>query len=510
MKVRERGQLSINMLTSILALGTSLAINFFLSPFIVKNLGEEANGFVQLANSFVTYASILTVALNSMAARFISISYHQGEREKARKYYSSVIAGNLLITAILAPIVVYFLNNVGRFINILSVSVYHVRLLFIFVFCNFFATLVYSLFNIATYITNKLYLQNIINLIRVILNAVILLLVFKFLETRIYYVSLIAWVVSMISIPVAYILKNMLVPDFYFAWSDVSVSSIRTLVKSGVWNAVNQSGNLLMSGFDLLLANLYIGPGQMGVMALAKMIPNFITQFITTIVTNFLPPLTISYAGGDSDGFVTRVRSYMKLSSAIISLPIVLFCAYSFEFYALWVPTLDATELSVLSIITCVVFVPLAGTQVLYNVLTVLNKLSLNSLSVLVGGVLNVVSVLLLLRFTDLGMYAIVVMSTLISLVRNLMLVLPYTARVLSLPWYTFYDNVLYSLVCSTVVLVCSLLTKLAIPCQGWVGLFSSIFVAAIFSTVMLFLIVLDKKNKERILEGIIRRSNNG
>ena len=68
-------QLLINIIASFVAFGVSMGINFFLSPYIVKTVGTEAYGFVQLANNFINYFSILTIALNSMSSRFISVSY---------------------------------------------------------------------------------------------------------------------------------------------------------------------------------------------------------------------------------------------------------------------------------------------------------------------------------------------------------------------------------------------------------------------------------------------------
>ena len=65
----------INVVCSILVLCTNVVISFFLSPYIVKNIGVEANGFVTLANNFVTYANLIVTALNSMAARFITVEY---------------------------------------------------------------------------------------------------------------------------------------------------------------------------------------------------------------------------------------------------------------------------------------------------------------------------------------------------------------------------------------------------------------------------------------------------
>ena len=79
-------QLFINLISSAVVLLTDLLINFFLSPYIVKNISVEANGYVQLANNFVTYATLLVTVVNSMAGRFITIAYHSKNYEKEFYY----------------------------------------------------------------------------------------------------------------------------------------------------------------------------------------------------------------------------------------------------------------------------------------------------------------------------------------------------------------------------------------------------------------------------------------
>ena len=53
--ISQSKQLIINMSASFIAYGVSLFISFFLSPYIVRTIGVEANGFVGLANNFVSY-----------------------------------------------------------------------------------------------------------------------------------------------------------------------------------------------------------------------------------------------------------------------------------------------------------------------------------------------------------------------------------------------------------------------------------------------------------------------
>ena len=47
--------LIVNMLASILTFLVSLGISFFFTPYLTNTVGEEAYGFVSLANNFINY-----------------------------------------------------------------------------------------------------------------------------------------------------------------------------------------------------------------------------------------------------------------------------------------------------------------------------------------------------------------------------------------------------------------------------------------------------------------------
>lgn len=83
-------QISFNMIASILSFAVSICISLFITPVIVEQLGSEAYGFVTLANNFVGYATLITVALNSMESRFVSICIYRNDYEGANHYFTSV------------------------------------------------------------------------------------------------------------------------------------------------------------------------------------------------------------------------------------------------------------------------------------------------------------------------------------------------------------------------------------------------------------------------------------
>ena len=97
-------KITINMAMAFTATVANICVGFFLTPYIVRTIGTEAQGFTMMATNFISYAYLLVVALNSMAARFITFSVQQGDMEKAGKYYASVFYGNIAIVLALIPL----------------------------------------------------------------------------------------------------------------------------------------------------------------------------------------------------------------------------------------------------------------------------------------------------------------------------------------------------------------------------------------------------------------------
>lgn len=492
----------VSLTTSIIAMGLSIIVNFFLSPYIVKYFGEEANGFTQLANSFINFVSLITIALNSMSGRFVTIYYHRKDYITCSQYYSSVIIGNVFISMFLLFPAIYCVAKLDSLINIKTADIIQVKLLFVFVFINFFVTQANSTLAMSFYVKNSQYLQNAVNMIRTILNATGLLTVFHVFVPKIYFVSLMGLILSVLTFPIFAVMKQKLLPEAKFHTQYFNIKIVWKMVSAGIWNTVNQCGNILMTGFDLLLANLFVGPVEMGILSVAKMIPNCIIQLAGTVNTNFSPNLTIAYTKGDKKEIISSLRYAMCCSSILISIPIIVMCVYGESFYKLWVPSMDARQLTILSFLTCLAFIPFAGPQVLYNVYTTTNNLKVNSISVVLSGVINFIIVYFLLKNTDFGLFAVAGVSSVISIIRNLMITVPYSARLLGLKWYIFYKDVLLSCGCCLINgFICSISKRIIIP-DNWFLLILSIGIACFINLLLLIFIYL-RVEKKKVSEAV-------
>lgn len=490
----------LTLCTSMFAIVVTIATNFFLSPYIVETLGEEANGFTQLANNFVNYASLITVALNSMVGRFITMHYYKGEKDQSNKFYSSIMIANIAIICLLVVPALILIFKLESVVNIESSSVLYVKLLFAFVFGNFFVAQINSVLGITTYVSNRQYIVNTINSVKTVLNGLFLLLLFSIFTPKMYYVSLVALLLGVLTVPIYAVISRKILPDLKINFEYFSIRTIWQMFSAGIWNVVTQCGALLMTGVDLLLANILIGPAAMGILSVSKVMPNCVTQIAGSVCSSFSPNLTIAYAGGNTKDIVNSLRFSMKCSSIIVSIPIMVLCVYGKTFYTLWQPTLSSDVLSILSFLACIQYIPLAGPQVLNNVFTTSNKLRLNSLSVLLCGIINVIVVILLVKFTNLGLLAIAAISAIITILRNLIITVPYSAKILNLKWNTFYKDVLISCLCCFINGVyCVIFQYIVIP-TSWFKMVISVFCASVFSLLSLFLLLLSKQEKKQLL----------
>ncbi|MEG1310239.1 MAG: hypothetical protein RSD06_05130, partial [Bacilli bacterium] len=138
----DKKQFVINFATQILFCIINLSISFFLVPHIVSSIDGSAYGFINLSNDFVNYASLITVALNSIAGRYITLAIHKKKVKEANTYYNSVIIANIIMALVITVPLLVFTMYIDKFLNIPIDIVNDVKLLFIIVFTNFILSLI--------------------------------------------------------------------------------------------------------------------------------------------------------------------------------------------------------------------------------------------------------------------------------------------------------------------------------------------------------------------------------
>jgi len=450
----------LNLFASLCQFAVGMGISFVLTPYIVRTVSVEAYGFVGLTNNMVGYASILTIALNSVAGRFITISWHKKNHEEAASIMSSVIVTNTAIAIVLlfiGGVVVHFLEYL---IDIPRNLILPVKILFILIVVNFSLSIINAVYSVSTFITDKLYLSSGLSIVSALLRVGILLGLFYFFPANIVYVGMAALTCTAVELLVNIWFKKKLVPALKLSVKRFSFPWVKTLFFSGVWNSLANLGCMLLEGCDLLFCNIWLGAYLTGQLAISKVIQSAVGVFLQKISALFAPRLTMNYAVDDIQQLLKILRVNMKMTGFTASIIYATFVTMGVMFFELWMPNKDTMLVYHLSVISLSGLLVSGAMYGLPNVYLITNKIRTNSLIVIGMGIVNLCLVIILLRFTDYGVYSIACVSVIVKFFSDFLFAPIYAAKCLNLGWRTFYDIMLRYIVSTVAMTVFFMLLR--------------------------------------------------
>lgn len=493
-------QTILNIVFNITSVITSAIISFFLTPYIVDKIGVEAHGFIGLATNIVSYISLGAIAINTVSSRFVAISYHSGDIDKARRLYTATFVGNILSVLLIsfpAALVIFYIEALT---NVPPFLAHDLKILLIFLLLNFVVTTLFNQWNIAPFIQNLLFITAFRDTLSHFFRAIILIVLFSLFYPRMYYVGLGSFFATCLATIYSGFFHFSLLPELYIVKYKGVFHDVLLLVKSGIWNVVNTGGVLLLNGLDLFLANSFLGAGEMGELSISKVVPTMLITLVGTLPTMFAPMLTRLYAKNDKKGMMRYINYANRLSSFVLGVPIYGFLMYSKSFYSLWMRGADSGLLSRLSFFSILPIALLGGVNSVYIIFTITNKLRTNALLVLLSGVLSTLGVLVALRFTSLGMYAILGIGMISIVGRQLFYAIPYSALAIGQPRNIFYREILYILKTGLITLVTSGVVKALVVPETWPKFMVSAILTGGISYFISFFSLFQKEERRKVL----------
>lgn len=506
LKLSKNQQQIINIVAGVLNMLITTLIGFVLSPYVTKTIGVEASGFINLASNFISYAVLARTALNSMGSRFLMMAYYNNEHEKFKKLYSSLFFADLVLALIFGVVCSICVWKLEFILVIPTNLINDVKLLFAVLFLNFIISTAFTVWSTATYIKNKLYLDSITSAAASIIRFLMIVGLFLCLNPNVCFVGVGTLISGIITVIIHFVFKIRLFPGLTAERKMFSWCAIKELVSSGIWNTLSSLGVMLASGIDLLVANIFIGPSLMGVLAIAKTMPSFVDTLNYTIASVFTPSLIIDYAKSDKSGIVKNINNSSKLISIVCTLPLGFLIVYGKEFYSLWQPTQNAELLHILSIITIAGRIFFTGMQPLFNVFTVTNKVKQNAIVNIINGALSVIIVYILLKTTSLGIYAIAAVSVVCSFFKNILFVIPFSAKYLGFKKISFYSTLIPSISCSIILCAFGFIERFFIKVDSWLSLICAGIIFVVVGVCLTTIIVLNKSERKIFWSTLLKK----
>lgn len=507
--MESKKRMSVNLIASLVSFATSVFIGMVLTPYISRTLGDGAYGFIGIANNFVSYANIFTIALNSMASRFIAIEIHSNNHKKANIYFNSVIVANLIMAFILAAasgVMIFYLEEL---LKISEELVSDVKITFTVVFANFILSLLTSIYSIAPFVKNRLDLSSIRNIIGNLIRVVVVIVLFSFLPPKIYYTAISAMSMT-VFVTIANVgLSKQLLPEIKVNLKLFRFSVVKELVSSGIWNSINQLSTVLLTGLDLVIANLFISETETGILSIAKMVPTQVTALLATIGGVFTPLFIRIFAQGNVKELVEQVKFSMKVMTLIMTVPLAGFLIFGEKFYSVWLPYKTSEEIlkiQILSVLSVLPNVFSAYIYTLYSINTVTNQLKVPVLVTLALSIFSTTIVFVLLKTTSLGIYAIAGVSSIVLILRILFFVPTYASHNLGIHFFTFYPLLIRGIFAFVVLCIFFAFVNVRVQVTNWSELLCLAIGCGVFGYLLNIFLVLNKKERTKLLAVVKRR----
>ena len=480
-------------------------ITLFLTPYITRTIGTESYGFVSLAKNIAQYATYATLALNSLAGRYISVEYHRNNKKTANVFFSSTFYGDLVLGGLITfagLVLVFFLDSV---FHIPAGLVRDVQFLFLFVFFKFFLETVFSVFTVGAYISNKLDVTGVFKCLSYVVEAILLYVLFVNMRPNVAIVGFCLLASSLVILLSDLWITMRYTPDLKVKRQSFRMESVKTLVGGGIWTSFTQVGNFLHSGLDLAICNLMLTPLAMGQLAIAQSIDLIFKSMLTIVVTAFRPNLLKIYANNDRKALIGEFRLAVNISALFSNLAFAGFTSLGLVYYKLWIPEQDISLIYHLTVICVLVEISSGIVNPLFYVYTLTAKKKVSALVTILSGFANVVSMYFLIRYTSLGIYSVVWTTAVIITITNMLIHPLYMAHILEVHFSTFYPFIARNLLsCLLMTIILKAVSRLYLP-DRWSTFILCVSGYTILGGIIHFMTVFTREEKAKIKKKFIR-----
>jgi len=502
----------ISLIAQMMVFATNMIISFFFTPFIISKLGTEAYGFIGLVNNFVSYLSVITIALNSLAGRFITLSYHKNDEKKVREYYSSVFFADTFIGIIVLIASVILCINIQSLINIPDSLVKDVKITVILAFFSSTISLVGVVFGVAAFIKNKLYMNSLAQMTANITRVLILAVSFWLFVPHMWYYSIAAICTGLITMTLQYCITKKLLPEIKIKREYFNLKRVFEILKSGIWVSLESLNKMLQTGLDLLVTNLFVNPSAMGLFSIAKQIPVVLAQIPQLVANVFNPELAKLYAENKKEELIEKFKFTINFLSFMMIVPLIGFVVFGKEFYTLWLNGKSVEEINTIQILSILTVLPLlvnAYVEGLYYANTLTNKIKGSVIITTIFSVSSIGTEFLLLKATSFNPLIIIAgTSSCFMIVRHAIVTPLYCSHVLNLPKLTFYPALIKSIFISCVIYVLFEAIRRFAVINSWLTFMLVCACAGIVGYIVVLILLFNKNERKKVIQMIFKRKS--
>lgn len=424
-------QITNNIFGGWLYYALTVASGLVLTPFLVSRLGMSAYGLLSVGTTFFLCLELLQDALNSMTGRFMIVAINSGDRNSAEEYFNSALFSALFllipISFGLAAIVVFrdFLFNIpadqsGAFL-----------LLLIFACGTFLMKFGSAQFACAFFVSNRIDLKNVLNSVAKIVYIVAAPLLIVKVSANVGFVAAAEFMGGAVICLGSIWAWRRFLPQIRIGLQYFRRKHLRELLFSGVWYSINNVNGILFNAIDIYIANLFF-PGQEGIIAIAKGFPGYFYSMMLVVRNAFAPSFVYVFARYDSREIHDSLSVVSRVMIFLGAIVLAGWGVWGMSFLKLWLPKQDC---ELMFWMTSGLFFPYIfslSLQYYLSIYIAANSMKKPAMFFFALGAAKVLATILLIRYTKLGVWSIIVSSAGCNLIRDFVFAIYYIGKLLS------------------------------------------------------------------------------
>jgi len=445
-----RKQFKKNVLINVFSFVSTILIGLWLTPYLIEKLGLVAYGLIPLAMFFSQYIGVIINSINMSINRFLLIALQQNKNEEANSIFSTsliIISVFIIVQAIIMLLILININTVFTIpIDLLNDATW----LFGLTFIGFSISLLRSVYGTSLFAYNRLDILRTIDVIQNVARVSIIVFFYWFDQPSLYYIGLANLISAMLAFIPTVIYFKKFTPQLTLKMNNFDKSKVADLSKMSTWVLVNQVGALLLGNIDLYLVNKLLGSEQTGSYAIVTQVTSLFRTLATLIAGVIAPVIMIYHANNELE----KLKKVLILSAKFMILlvvPIALFVGFSEDLIGLWLGDEYKYLYSLISfsLLFYIVAIPMMP---LYNVNVAFNKVKTPALVVIVLGFINLGLIYALLSYSDLNLWAVVIVKLVIEILFAGIFMPIYVSRILSIKLWKLFSIPITSTVVFLVV----------------------------------------------------------
>jgi len=427
---------AVNVAASFGSLAASVVVGFWYTPFLIHSLGLAVYGLVPLANSITNYLTILTAAVCTTVARYITVDLARNDVDNANRHFNTFLLVNVIMAAGLFVLAFGFSFFLPVFFHIPAGQEHVARLVFLGVVVAFLISTIANPFQSSMWVTNRFEIRSLIEGSAVLVRAGLVLLTFHLWAPGLWQIAIIMPAVAFLILIADMATCRVLVPSLRLSPSYLDAGKLPDLWNTGQWLLVSQIGNLLFLNIDLILVNILLGPIASATYAPFLQWVVLLRTVMSLIANTLSPPIVVRYARQDIEGLLRLSGQAAKFLGLILALPAGLLIGFGKPMFGTWL----GPQFAQLAPLTWLLILPLAVEASQYHLSAIViaaNKLRLPALVQIAFGIGNVGLAVLLAGPFHWGIYGVAAAGAFSSLMRFGLFSPLYTASLVEQPWWT-------------------------------------------------------------------------